>query len=41
MKLIGARFRYDVDGRAACAPQLGGIVAAVDLKLLDGILAEG
>ena len=40
MELVGPGFRYDVDDRAARAAQLRGIVAAVDLELIHGILAQ-
>src|SRR5579872_4523780 len=38
--IVGAGFRDDVDGRAACAAEIGGVVAAIHLKFLDGILAD-
>ena len=38
---VCACFGDDIDGRAARATQFRGIVAAVDLKLLDCFLAQG
>ena len=38
--LVCAGLGDDVDGRAACSTQLRRIIAAIDLKLLHGILAD-
>ena len=40
MKFVAARFRDDVDDRAAGSPVLGGERVGVHLELLHGILAE-
>ena len=38
MRCVGARFSDNVDGSATCTTEIGGIVAAIDLEFLHGIL---
>ena len=40
MRLICSGFRNDVYRRSACSAKLGRVIAAVDLKLVNGILAQ-
>ena len=40
VEIVAARLGYDIDHAATCAAELGRVGGAIDLKFLDGLLAD-